>query len=146
MVQTENDFCCSPTILASEVFIGNFIWEREKQGSRRDEGDAGCRRIEGCFAPVVSQEEWHTASRKRAKRGGVIRTKPQLLADLERALQANPALTASDLQLHQCASRSTYVKWFGSFEAALALIEHPTSGLRRSISRLREPARLAGAS
>jgi hypothetical protein len=110
------------TLLASEVFIGNFVWGREKQGRRRLESDQAFRRIEGSFEPVVSRELWEAVKRKRAKKSGVFRSKAELLADLARAVSINPALTASDLRLLDCANRSTYVKWFGSFEAALAQI------------------------
>jgi DNA invertase Pin-like site-specific DNA recombinase len=110
------------SMLACEAFIGNFVWGREDQGYKRDDDDEKFRRIPGSIEPIVSREVWDAAKAKRSKRAGVIRTRDELLADLQALVKQNPQLNASQLQFYNCASRSTYVKFFGSFESALGLL------------------------
>jgi DNA invertase Pin-like site-specific DNA recombinase len=110
------------SLIACEALIGNFVWGREDHGRRRSQGDENFWRVSNCIEPIISAEVWAAAKAKRAKKAGAFRSKEDLLAYLAAAVNRNPSFNASQLQPCDGPSRSSYVKHFGSFAAALACL------------------------
>ncbi|MEJ8839367.1 recombinase family protein [Ramlibacter sp. AN1133] len=111
-------------MLRCEAYVGDFVWGRcDALKHRRDENHERFQRVKGSVESILQRDVWEAARVKRTQRVGAARGKGTLLADLLEALQSNPKLTASDLVSLGCACRATYVNAFGSFAAAVALLD-----------------------
>jgi len=125
-------------MLRCEAYVGDFVWGRcDALKHRRDESHDRFQRAKGSVEPILAREVWKAAQDRRIQRLGATRGKEKLLADLREALESNPKLTASDLVSLGCACRATYANVFGSFAAAVALLD------RTPYTRIREDYRAA---
>ena len=108
------------SFLRSEAVLGNFLWGRAENKKRRAEGDSRFARRSGIMEPLVSRGVFDAVQAKLNRRSHVIFTRQTLVDQLRAALVQAPRLRGDQLQAHGCACRETYLKHFGSLQAAWA--------------------------
>lgn len=106
--------------LRSEAVIGNFLWGRAASKKRRTEDDERFRRVDGFAMPIVAQKTFDAVQEKLNRGRIAVFTRTTLLERLKVAIVANPKLRAIDLKAYGCPCRETYIKEFGSVQAAWA--------------------------
>lgn len=121
-------------LLRYEPFIGNYVWGKRlqtPQGSRPASPEMHLRR-NGVIEPIIELDVWHAVQRKLRSRSRIRKSEEQLLSELTEALRRRPDLSAQELSQFGCAPGQTYLKAFGSMEAAYALAGRTSDILERS--------------
>nr|WP_255520288.1 recombinase family protein [Ramlibacter aurantiacus] len=116
------------SLLSCELFVGTYVWgtlTRTDHGPRPAPPEKQVR-VPNAIEPLIDLETWERVQRKKSMRTRPRRGAGRLLADLSDALRRCPELSAADLVTHGCAPSQTYLKTFGSMEAAYAFAGRTT--------------------
>lgn len=112
------------TLLASEAYIGNFVWGRQSHAAaarRRPNSDPGVSRAIGVLPPMIDQITWERVCCKRRDSNAYRMSDHEVLQSLRAALRKKPDLKERDLAEYGCQSGASYRQRFGSFLAAAEL-------------------------
>jgi hypothetical protein len=105
-------------LLRSEVLLGDYVWGRKQGKSRRSDDDPRFHRAVGVLQPVVSKELFEAVQAKFRGQGKKRIGNEELISRLRAALSIHPKLKTGELKAYGCGHYQTYLKRFGSIEAA----------------------------
>lgn len=119
-------------LLQSEVLLGDYVWGRRCGKGRRSDNDPGFHRVAGALQPVIPKELFEAVQDKFRRQGKQRIGTEELVTRLRAALSVHPRLKTEELKAYGCGHYQTYLKRFGTKEAAwlAAGAEFPRRGAR----------------
>lgn len=121
-------------LLSCEFFAGNYVWGRRIQtpmGPRPAPAEKQLRSARA-IEPLIDPETWGRVQAKKSARASRRRGADRMLSELADALRRCPDLSAPELAEYGCVPSQTYLKTFGSMEAAYALAGRTNDAMERS--------------
>ncbi|TFZ03372.1 recombinase family protein [Ramlibacter rhizophilus] len=126
------------SLLSCELFTGTYVWGKKMQTPRGllPVPPERWHRFPSAIEQLIDRQTWDRVQAKKAARATPRRSPEWLLAELAAALKQCPDLSAADLSRYGCPPAQTYLKAFGTMEAAYAFAGR-TSDIAGAISRER---------
>jgi DNA invertase Pin-like site-specific DNA recombinase len=120
-------------LLSNEVLVGNFVWGRRKW--ERSMVNLPPSRRDGCVPRIIDDETWNLIQGRMHAERAKRRTDEQLVANLRRALERNPALSTRDLSAQSLHIPRTYRKRLGGWNEAIDKAGGDALEVRRAVTQ-----------
>ncbi len=110
-------------LLRFEPFIGNYVWAKRVNTAQgvKPNREADMVRANSTIEPLIDKDLWQAVQDKLRLHAKPKRSPQLMLESLQQALALKPDMTACDLASLGCAPSQTYLKAFGSMQAAYAM-------------------------